>query len=67
MNRLNLTQESLYARMRAMKMELNECAQFVEEDCELLDSQLQEAVLFAERFADLALKLRKTLKHRCAP
>lgn len=67
MTHLNLTQENLHARMLAMKTELNECERFVKEDCPLLDSQLQEAVLFAERFVELAQKLRKTLKHRSEP
>jgi hypothetical protein len=67
MTRLNLQQEGLYTRMRAMKTELNACANFTEEDCPLLDSQLQEAILFAERFAELARKLRKTIKHRSEP
>lgn len=67
MSRLNLSQESLRTRMLAMKTELNECTQFVEEDCQLLDSQLREAILFAERFVELAVKLRKTLKHRSEP
>lgn len=67
MSRLNLSQENLRTRMLAMKTELNECTQFVDEDCLLLDSQLQEALLFAGRFMELAVKLRKTLKHRSEP
>lgn len=65
--RLNSTQEKLLTRAKAMKQELDACDEFIDEDCELLDSQLQEAVLFAERFVSLANELRRSLKNRSEP